>query len=155
MFVCHRMAREDERKVHLAFGFAGRTVSVVDGRQVSEMKRAAISESRKAGGKGLNRVIQSKDNKSVPSQHGGNVLVAPNVAVEPVYVTVRGKKGEADIALSKNDGSLDQFLESLRFQQIECNYFQGNDFQNDFDQHGKDEGEKDESASDDESIDDA
>ena len=128
MLCVYRMEKEEQRKVHLAFGFAGRTVSVVSGKEVTEMKKAAAAENQKAGGKGLNRVIQRKDkNAAASSRTDHNVPVAPNVDVEPVYAMVKAKKGEAAVAISKADGSLDKFLESLRFQQIEDDYFQGDD----------------------------
>ena len=91
------------------------------------MKRAAKVASEKPGGKGLNRVVQRKDGKGENKRTGHNVPVAPDVEVEPVYAMVKAKKGQSAVAISKADGSLDRFLESLRFQQIEDDYFQGDD----------------------------
>ena len=117
-----QLAKEEQRKTYVAFGFAGRTVSVVSGKDVAEMKRAegVLPESQKP--KGLNRIVQSKPSRA--SKHTGSVPVAPGVDVEPVYAVVKGKKGAAGVALSRTDGSLEKFLESMRFQQIEDSYFQ-------------------------------
>ena len=125
------MKKEDERRAHLAFDFAGRTVSVVDGKTLAEAKRAAgvVPEQQAPGGKGLNRIVQDRGSKGGAAQRRAahpksNVPVAPGVDLPPVYARVQTKKGEAPVALSREDGSLDRFLEALRFQQIEEGYFQ-------------------------------
>ena len=49
--------------------------------------------------------------------------MAPGLAEAPVYTVVCPDKGGKAVALSKEDGSLDRFLENLRFQQVEEDYF--------------------------------
>lgn len=125
------MKKEDERRTHLAFDFAGRTVSVVDGKTMAEIKRATgvLPEQQAHGGKGLNRIVQDRGGKGggAPrraARPDSSVPVAPGVDVVPAYARVQTKKGAAPVALSREDGSLDRFLEALRFQQIEDGYFQ-------------------------------
>ena len=126
------MKKEDEWRAHLAFDFAGRTVSVVDGKTLAEAKRAAgvVPEQQAPGSKGLNRIVQDRGGKGgaaarrAAARPASSVPVAPGVDVAPVYARVQTKKGAAPVALSREDGSLDRFLEALRFQQIEEGYFQ-------------------------------
>ena len=123
------MKKEDERRAHVAFDFAGRTVSVVDGKTMAEMKRASgVVPELQQRPKGLNRIVQDRNSKGGAAARaprpGGSVPVAPDVAAPPVYARVPCKRGAAPVALSREDGSLDRFLEALRFQQLEDGYFQ-------------------------------